>query len=169
MNDFVNPQHRGVNLPPGFKDLMDVLEAKKANDIKHSVDSESPIDRIATGLADVEKYLRRFLDSQAKSALLLLLNDQIEFNFFRTMGKEYVLMFFRFTEEHTVRVATVRELFVERGIARVADSVVAGTKQRMIIYLLPAVLPDLSSISTEVLRRVYGISETDRLRFLFHE
>jgi hypothetical protein len=29
MNDFVNPRHRGVNLPAGFKDLMDVLDGKE--------------------------------------------------------------------------------------------------------------------------------------------
>ena len=62
MNDFVNPQHRGVNLPAGYKDLMDVLTAKKPQSVAPEAYSPFKIERIPSeGLMHVEKHLRFFL------------------------------------------------------------------------------------------------------------
>src|SRR6185312_4910937 len=74
MNEFVDPQHRGVNLPEGFKDLMDVL-ASKGSDAQQKL--RPVMERFATNaLIEAERFVDFFLQSKAeRSFLSFMLTD----------------------------------------------------------------------------------------------
>ena len=70
MSEFVNYNHRRIELPNGYKDLIDVLNAKKRvrsiGGGKFSLKNENVP---AFGLEHIESYLRRFFGSARKPLL----------------------------------------------------------------------------------------------------
>jgi hypothetical protein len=173
MNDFVNPQHRGVNLPEGFKDMMDVLEAKKKRAPIQELGDTKPSGptRIRRGsLAEIGKYVSVVLESKAESVLLgisTLKHGRV--NFFLLRKKTGFTAPFNFTEENKAHEKIVREVFAGQGIAPILDSLDPKSKYRSINYSIPALLPTILEVIREVLRRAYGVAESDSLTFMLYE
>ena len=161
MNEFVNPQHRGVNLPAGFKDLIDVLEGKKKRAPIQDLSGErsrGPARIARGGIADVENYVRGFLETKANSAMLGFLPSNGRVGFYLVRRKGVLIAPFVFAEDHADCEKIVREVFAGRGISPDLDN-----------YPVPASLPAISEIVTEILRRAFGIPERGGLTFVIFE
>jgi hypothetical protein len=174
VNDFVNPKHRDVTLSGGYKDLMDVLAAK--NKPKLIVDSEKPYS-MGMGyytkgyLKDVENYLQRFLGSQLRPSLFFFLPTERRFIWLFRARKHpnYPVVVFVFVETDTTCEKAIREVFAEFGIVPASEDIVGHADQLVVKYPLSSVLLGNSKIIKEVLRRAYGMSESDELGFFYHE
>jgi hypothetical protein len=170
MNDFVNPQHRGVNLPDGFKDLVDVLDAKKKSPlIKDS--GETGTTRVTRGgLSEIEKHVCDVLESKAgfvMMGILPLRRDAVKFYLLRK--KSGCIAPFAFHERDAVPEKIVREVFAEQGIIPILDRVLPELNHKILQYSLPASLPAIAMIACEVFQRDYGVAESNSLTFMFYE
>ena len=76
MNEFVNFNKRGVQLPPGCKDLIDVLGGGGKGKPWGAWELPKSERRIGA-LADVERYVRKMLESE-RSALGIVMVDNGE-------------------------------------------------------------------------------------------
>jgi hypothetical protein len=136
MNDFVNPQHRGVNLPEGFKDLMDVLEAKKHSGTPETSNTSKIYSRVkferipCGGLAQVEKHLRYFLTarSEVPSPCLLSMSAHKGILFFLLSSKKGPYAAFSFYTPNTAEEKSVREIITNMGVNHVSPEIAAGKK-----------------------------------------
>jgi hypothetical protein len=161
MNEFVNPQHRGVDLPKGFKDLMDVLASKGS-----SSDSELPAPRsetCASGLSHVSIFLNLLQSSEFEDAILgIMLKTRHSFVILRS--DELLLAYTSFGAGDLVLERALREAFAEAGIIPNSDP--CGAEKEMSVYCFPVSIgnPHLSEIVTKALR-AYGISDADKLSF----
>jgi len=176
VNDFVNPQHRGVNLPDGFKDLMDVLKANGAAGetpiyALHSRRSKPLIERYETnGLQHAEKFVRQLLESRSKVATLTFFLKASPFAFSIVRSTDLVKAMFCFSKDDVRLEQSVRETFTKFGIAPLYDASFLPVKQHAVIgYLMPGNLPGLLEIVGELLRCAYEMPEGDGLNFLYHE
>jgi hypothetical protein len=173
MNEFVNPQHRGVNLPAGFKDLMDVLSAKKKQTpTEDSGDSKSVgKTRVVRGrFTELEKSVCEVMESKAGSAMLgIFPKKRRAIAFYLLRKKNHLTAPFTFTEKDAVIEESVREIFAQHGIAPISDRIDPQSNRRLVYYPLPALLPAISEIVGQVLRCAYWITETDDLTLMIYE
>lgn len=163
MNPFVNYQQRGVELPAGCKDLIDVMGLEKA--------SEADGTR-AEGLSDIERYVSRLMDPQGKLRRLTISRH----------GRAMIcLALSPFCKGHSpwlVSVAVlvdsakpteekeVCRLFDDAGISPLIKSLVAGARPtRAMHYPLPSEPSTAVLIIAEVLRVVFDVTAYTTLRF----
>jgi hypothetical protein len=166
VNDFVNPKNRGASLPHGYKDLIEVLEAKK-NPKTTSAFNTAVTASFVGGLAHVEEYLRRFVASKSGSGLIFKSPGRVERVCLAKFGNITEAMFCFLTTD-TDREKIVRETFLRFGIAPKPDQTVIG-EIRVVEYDLPAALSDLISVFTQVLRDAYGASVNAGVEFFYWE
>ena len=128
MNDFVNPQHRGVNLPAGYKDLMDVLEAKGTPGTEtpiyalHSNRASPVFEWHVNGLNQVERFLNQLLNSKSKDSFLSCLLKSGRFFALKRSG-EILKVFVTFGEGDLILGKNVeRNLCRDWGCSHCADS-----------------------------------------------
>jgi hypothetical protein len=168
MNDFVNPQHRGVNLPPGYKDLMDVLERKKT-----PTDSEprSPVfEHFETdGLSQVEKFLDLLLNSKSERSFLGFFRKGSCSPFAISRSGSQLNAIFSLGMGELVCERTLREAFAEAGIIPDLEAHNPVYGHHFFSYPLRLSQPELLALVLNVLRRAYGISDRDGLGLIFGE
>jgi hypothetical protein len=170
MNDFVNPQHRGVNLPPGFKDLMDVIEAKGTPGTEtpiyalHSNRASPVFERHVNGLSQVERFLNLLLNSKSKDSFLSVMLKNGRF-FGLNLSGTVLKVSVAFGEGDLVLERTLREIFAEVRVIPVVQtySPIKGTN--FYGFDVPIDGTPLLEILTKALR-AYGVSDTDELMFL---
>jgi hypothetical protein len=170
MNDFVDPKHRGVNLPPGYKDLIDVFEGKRKESGLIPWRYRATIASISSGgLAQAEKYLQRFFASrrEGRRPFLHFITAQDGFTFLLLNSKNGPLAVFSFPIHDTVSEKSVRRIFAKAGINPVSDEAGTGTFVRAIQYLLPNEFLDAHTIVANVLKEAYAVTEKAGLRFSF--
>jgi len=170
MNEFVNPQHRGVNLPEGFKDLMDVLKAKDALSAAtpifalHSKRPAAVLERSTNGLSQVERFLNFFLNSKFEDSFLsFVLKSKHMFVLKRFEGilKVYV----SFGPGDLILEKTLREIFGELGAVPILNAFSPINGQNIYCFQVRI----LGTPVLEFVRKVlgaYGVSDTDPLSFL---
>jgi len=172
MNDFVNPQHRGVNLPAGFKDLMDVLEAKNSPGTEtplyalHSNRARLISERHANGLSHVDRFLNLLLNSKSKDSMLSFMLKSGRFLALYLSGKALKVSV-TFGDGDLVLERTLREIFAEIGVVPIeqAYSPIKGTS----IYGFDVPICGTPLLETVIkVLRAYGVSDTDELNFFFH-
>jgi hypothetical protein len=172
MNDFVDPKHRGVNLPPGYKDLVDVLEGKRKGSGSAEWHSQTAMESIPSGgLAYAEKYLHRFFASrlEGRRPFLHFLTAHDGFTFLLLNSKNAPLAVFTFPRQDTAPERSVRQIFANAGINPVSDEAGTGNFVRAIQYLLPIEFLDAHTIVANLLKDAYGVTEKAGLRFRFRE
>jgi hypothetical protein len=166
MNDFVNDNNRCVELPQGYKNLIDVLEAKKDSSPITS-DLSLKNERVpARGLAHIEDYLRWFLCSKSRP-LLSFFPARGQMAFTLMYGKDDPYMMFCFHGLDTACEKEVRGVLMVSGLSSISDAVVPNTNQRVLTFPLPTMLNDAVKIVTELLRTAYGVSDEAGLGFLY--
>jgi hypothetical protein len=176
MNPFVNLQKRSIQLPKGCKDLMDVLRPPRARGaVGETLSYGEPFpkpDRMETGgLAHVEHYVSRLLQSAAKRKTLLI--SSLDWEAWCVLAHyDGVLTVTVFVEcSDSVREEAVRSLFVEAGINPTTDYVMSneGVPMRGLAYPLPADAPRATQLTADLMRRAYGLADEAGLDFLYDE
>jgi len=177
MNEFVNPQHRGVNLPAGCKDLMDVLKGTGVSDVEtpiyalHSRRRKPLIERYETnGLQRAEKFVRQLLASQSKKATLVffLKSGRPIFTFVRS--PDFVKTIFCFSKGDVLLEQSVGEIFTKFAIVPLFDASFLSTDQNKVVgYSVPDNVSGLLEIAGELLRGAFGVPDSDGLVFMFQE
>jgi len=164
MNDFVNPQHRGVNLPEGFKDLMDVLEAKGVAGAEtpiYALHSKRPaLERHVQELSHLGRFLNRLLNSKLEDALLsFVLESGYCFSLLRSgeSSEAYVSFF----AGELVLERALRKIFAAIGVILFTQ---VHSSMRVYCFSIPKDI-QLLEIVKKVLR-AYGISESDEIEFV---
>src|SRR3954463_15524050 len=94
MNPFVNPKKRGAALPPGCKDLIDLLEPGKRREPKELAAAIPDVrlsrdDSFSVTLSEIGKSISSALESRATMTVLAIasLDDQLSFDIRYMDGK----------------------------------------------------------------------------------
>ena len=160
MNEFVNPHHRGVTLPEGFKDLMDVLDAKRSPE-----DPELPrltIKRYENGLRHVGEFLDLLLNSKLEDSLLGFMVRRDHFFTLRRSGENFKVCV-SFSAGDLVFEKTLREIFAHVGIVPVSQACSPVEKPSVYCFRVP--IGHLGEIVSKVLRAC-RVSDSDELSIL---
>ncbi len=180
MARFVNYQKRGVELPPGCKDLIDVLKGNaKAKAPGAFAGNWVPLPKPdlypSGGIAQIERYVIRILVSAAKFAGLAIssLDEQVVLGLYRHPDeKAFDLMLFVLRKDEEL-VQSIREFFAEHGIEHTLDYLCSGgldpNYMRGLKYLLPSDATQVAALLADLLRKVYGLDAGAGLSFAFHE
>lgn len=174
---FVNYRKRSFTLPPGCKNLIDVL-ARSRRKAKGQIATcgfpplEIKKERVPTGgLAQIGRYMEMLLQSRGELFTLSVTGP----------GFQYPVAFCRSRSERTVAIILVckdarqeqaiRTLFEQHGLEASLDHLVGDTPDatRGLAYPLPLDVARATSLATELLRNVYGLSEEAGLDFLYYE
>jgi len=157
-NPFVDYQKRGVELPPGCKDLMDVLHLERNKDPRWERPAEP-----ATTLADVGRYLSRFVSSSA--ALGSLLIHCGTFNLLALSCGKHGLRGFVVVEAS--REQSVRAVLSHARIAPFRDDLFHDNA-RLLQFALTST-SDIERFVRELLVRGFGAEHASPLEFSFYE
>jgi hypothetical protein len=177
MSDFVNYKKRSVTLPPGCKDLVDVLRSPPA--VKGEL-SGTPIGpRINESLgtiADLERYAQMLFGSKATKFMLGIrsADDKVTINAIRDadgrVGARLCV------PEATDTDRAVRKLFADRGLALPQEQSTAfNWVPDEPVYQMYDVSPlafDASgfvALLTDVFRQVIGLNPEAQLAFFYGE
>ena len=153
-NDFVNPNQRGVELPAGCKDLMDVLK------IGGSVPQAMGRAAISYGvLSDVKQRVETFLQSEAGELLSVGIPQRRILVILLKREDGLTLNFSILAKQETV----VRRMFMEPKIGRPID---------VMVYISVDQGPAKDVVAmtiVELLVHVFGVLEGEQLVFCSYE
>jgi hypothetical protein len=178
MSQFVNYHKRAFTLPPGCKDLIDVLKPSRRHPAAYATINafrapEIHEDHFETGgLAQIGRYVSMLFDSQSEFALTIThRNPSYEVALCRNpvemagipMGAALALIV---TNDSNVE-GSVRTFFNQHDIQPVPefDCFNPISKERSMIYPLPLDAPQASTLITDLLRDVYGLTGNAGLDF----
>jgi hypothetical protein len=165
VNDFVNPEHRGVNLPAGFKDLMEVLDGKKKSE--HESGRKLRFQEFsANGLIHVEKSLDLLLNSHAEDPLLAFGEGRNLSPFVLCRERNGLKAVFCFSGGDLILERTVREVFAEAGTIPGSEVRNSDTGHQILTYPVPSARSQLLKVVRELLQRAYEISDRDELTII---
>ncbi len=123
MNEFVNFKKRGVTLPAGCKDLIDLLRSKAKPSIERTQRLTRTRNETVTGaLSDVGKYVRMAFDSRGAIFILVITpaDHRLEVDVVRMEGEEPRASL-TFPKDPEAERA-VREFFTRTGLQLPDDS-----------------------------------------------
>jgi hypothetical protein len=163
MNELVNLGKRGVELPAGCKDLIDVLQQAK----RHSASSTLTVSS-AEALTDVAKHVLRLVELGAKSKYLVITWHEM-MNYVQFMNQGEVVTALVVVHENTHREQAVRGVFSAAGLAPTLDEAAAGWSVRVLGYPLPDAAAAIEELISDLLRTGYGLAENVRLEFGYWE
>jgi len=180
MSQFVNYTKRSFKLPRGCKDLIDILEPARRR-IKVEVPSDTvelPIikkDHYHTaGLAQIGRYLSMLFGSSAEVFALMVTyrDDQYPVALCRNKSERSVEI--ALLAKDTDREQAIRAFFDRRGIQPLLDYATSDAcpqgAARGLTYRLPFdASDDATSLATDLLRGVYGLSDVAGLDFSYYE
>ena len=162
MSQFVNYSKRGVELPPGCKDLIDLLSRDK--------DQLPDVVRKKTeGLRQLDDYVAGLLSSPAEYRLLSILGFGVEAGVFLEYSKGALSAIVVIKTADSAEEHAVRESFRLVGVSPLSDQAPCGAAgARVLSYPLPASIPDVVALIREVLRVACGATEHAGLYFDYH-
>jgi hypothetical protein len=156
MSEFVNYQKRGIELPLGCKDLIDVLPPPREARIP------------AEGLAHIERYLSRLLQSPTgcRSVWICSFTIPLHLSLVYSKGLLRALIFLTTEREEPVRAVLSRA-----GILPTQDNIMGGDGpfSRFLLCSLPADVARAERFVSELLRSGYGLPEDVLLDFRYDE
>ena len=172
MSEFVNYHKRGIELPPGCKDLIDVLPTSRRQRKTYIASGFRPAkmreERFPTaGLAQIGRYVSMLLQWQGELFTLSLTAQDFEFPVTlyrsRSEGTAAVVL----VTKQAQREQAIRAFFEQQGIA--AWDLGAADGSRGLAYPLPSDEARAVSLITEMLRSVYGLSDEAGIDFRYYE
>jgi hypothetical protein len=113
MSEFVNYNKRSINLPPGCKDLIDVLPPKAFAEATRPL-GVTMFDVETATISSIQKYIEKFLQSRQMLLLIYTPDEQVSFGLTRfpdnpiTASVDFV--------ENPVRYESLRRLFAGCGL-----------------------------------------------------
>jgi hypothetical protein len=180
MARFVNYQKRGVELPPGCKDLIDVLKgkrkAKKPGGLAGTWKPAPESDLFPSGgIGQIERYVTRILVSSAKFGTLTVssLDGQVMLWLYRD-SDESAFDVMLFAPRKEVKLArSIREFFGQRGIKHSVDHLLRGgldpNYMRVMKYPLPSDAKRAAQTVADLLTEVYRLDPGAGLAFRYGE
>ncbi len=155
MNKFVDFGKRGVELPAGCKDLIDVLRRPEGR----------PAGRFSSQpgtLADVPKYVSRMLRAEPNN-LAITWEQKNYIHLFYRQGKPTVLAVIH---QDSGREQAVRQVFESAHISPELDETAQGASfVRLLGYAMPSRLAMAKDLICELLRSGYGLAQNTRVEF----
>jgi hypothetical protein len=151
MNEFVNYGNRSVGLPKGFTELIDVLRSGQAPGI---------IRRTTEGLRQLDAYLSSLLSSPSKHGILSILGFDLTAGVYLENSKGVLSATVMIKAANSTAERTVRECFRLAGVAPLSDEPAGGGESsRILKYPLPASIPDVGLLISDVLRAACGATD----------
>jgi hypothetical protein len=175
---FVNYRKRGVELPPGCKDLIDVLKGKaKAKASGAFAGKWEPVPKPdlfpSGGIAQIERYVTRILVSAAKFAALIVssLDERVVIGLYRHPDENaFDLMLFVLRKDKELE-QSIREFFGRCGIEHTLDYLCSGgldlNYMRGLKYPLPSDPKQVAQLLADLLTKVYGLDAGAGLAFAY--
>jgi hypothetical protein len=181
MSKFVNYKKRSVKLPPGCKDLIDLLQPHRPSPAHGIIPAnEKPsVTRGESGtvkLADIEKFVAMPFQSRAQTSLLMLSLPDERFTFdVAHMKGEFMFASAKF-EEDAERERLMREFFVAHGLEQPREDwtpaqFIPDVPVQFIYRIspLPSDAAAASQLAADLFRHVCGLSDDSQLTFLYYE
>jgi hypothetical protein len=184
MSQFVNYNKRAITLPPGCKDLADVLKPAHLRGNVHGTTPgafqvpEVHRDHFSTdGLAQIGRYVSMLFDSSSNFTLTIDLHDD---RFPVALGRdpESVVLgspagtaLLMLCTNDPERERGIRTFFSQRSIQPLSDFAEGFPRsvgERSLIYPLPSNASESAALLSELLRDVYGLSDTAGLDFYYY-
>jgi hypothetical protein len=182
MSQFVNYQKRGITLPTGCKNLVDVLQPpsrRRELSFNHGVAPDGQPFEIkkqwypGAGIAQLGRFLPMLLRSRKE----LFVIDVSEGNF------EWKVTLYRSRAEQVVAIAMVacgakreqdiRAYFEQQSVRPIHDFMLSdlrsGNPERGLVYPLPFDAANAFTLTTELLRDVYAVSDEAGLEYCYYE
>ena len=176
MTQLVNYKKRGVELPKGCKDLIDILQGPRRAKaplaaVGQPVVGGVKFERFSThGLAQIERYVNRLLESKSKVAGFSIVPSDQQTETCCLFHMEGGLHLVLFVNEHdTERERTVRALFESLGIQPTLNYVMIYPKIRLLRYPLPSDAPSVAHIVADLLVKGFGLREDAGLDLFYME
>lgn len=158
MNEFVNYQKRGVELPPGCKDLFDVLHIGRSPEVSSSLPSVP-----AETLTDLGRRLALFISSNAAfRALWIDCKATCVVSFFDGKHGLRSLVLVDASREQAVR-----DLFVRAGHTLIQDDLLQDNTRGLQFALASPV--GFENFVRKLLTFGFGVMQDSPLEFRFHE
>src|SRR6266567_6742645 len=161
MSQFVNYSHRGVELPQGCKDLIDLLR----NDPE---DLPATIRRTTEGVDQLDNYVSRLLSSPSHYCVLSILDFDLETGVFLERCKGVLTVIVVIKTASGAKEQAVREAFREAGVPISAEVTETGGGARVLRYPLPVLGPDVVGLIRKVLHVACDATEHAGLYFDYH-
>ena len=179
MARFVNYQKRGIELPPGCKDLIDVLKGKAKAKVPGAFAGKwGPVPKPdlfpSGGIAQIERYVVRVLASAVKFAALTIssLDEQVVAGLYRHPDENaFDLMLFVLRKDKELE-QSIREFFRQREIEHTLDYLCSGVEanhMRGLKYPLPSDSKQVAMLLADLLTNVYGLDAGAGLAFAYHK
>lgn len=181
MSEFVNYNKRTVTLPPGCKNLIDVLRAETGRQVGSVFDAD-PIGENSCccvgkdKLAEIGKYVGMAFESRANAVMLNVSSPDstITFDLVRMLDRDMDASVA--VERGTPQEAAVRKFFAQHRLRLPADPAVSQAffpelpvKVIYSISPLPTEPRVLSMLAAAMFREVCGLDDESVLRFDFCE
>ena len=169
-NPFVNPEQRGVGLPPGCKDLIDVLKkgsgAEFYDGFAHLLQKRTATDQCVVtayygsgGFREIEPEVSKFLVTKAARKFLSVMDRPR--HFFVTVFCDENVISLKVSVQPTqtaVKVA-LRRIFGK------ADLCQKEREREFLSVPLDGSTAEIARVLTELLRDGYGVKEGEELMF----
>jgi hypothetical protein len=159
MNEFVNFQKRGIELPPGCKDLIDVLPPPR--------EARVPVE----GLSHIERYLSRLLQLPPKLRSVWIDSyppvTPVTLGLIHTTKRKLCAVIFIAAEPEK---SSIRSVLVAAGIPATQDEALTeggGLYAHVITCLLPVDAAIAARLVSELLQKGYGLSADVELEFRY--
>jgi len=179
MSEFVNYQKRGIELPPGCKDLIDVLRLPSSTEGSTPAMSwqrSVPVDVQAVGrLSNVPAYVSMVVNSPSEQFLLMIGTTDKRLSVMlcrRESTGVLALILVGSVRSNAEREKGIREFFQRHGIGPLKEPLPgeAGVESfRGFEYPLPAGASQASQLTIELLSGVFGITEASQIQFRYYD
>ena len=179
MSKFVNYNKREFTLPPGCKDLIDVLRPRRA--LTLGKDAAAVTGRPAVTrsgqtigrLSEVPRHISMLVTSRSELFTLMIGTTEEALSIVRYRSESEGISALVLVTNDAERERGIRGFFERHGIEPLENFLVppdAGSQPvRCLVYPLPAAAPDASQITTDLLRSVYGFTDESEIQFRHHE
>jgi len=179
MSNFVNFSKRDFLLPPGCKDLIDVLQPREVPRPIKSIASASERPAVTRGrttisrLADVPHHVARLVKSRSQFFTLMISTMDQRLSIVLSRSESEGVRALVFVSGDAERERAIRQFFQRQGTNLLQDYLLpsdAGAEPvRGLVYPLPPAPPQAAQITCELLQSVYGFTDESQIRFLYYE
>lgn len=159
VSDFVNYHKRDVQLPPGCKDLVDVLSLQPRPRLPE------PSHVFRGKLRDLARHVTRLMSSLNSFNSLLIVTKRGAVRLFYRRQEGPVELHIGLGWAQIDHVMAIRAFFTERGFVAVLDHLTQGSQ--IFYYDLPGVAEPTSCLVADLLRTVYLFDDDAQADFLF--
>lgn len=178
MSEFVNYKKRSVALPPGCKNLIDVLRLREARDIQ-SITSSGATRRSGanTGkLSELRKYAEMLFGSRAQMFMLAISTPDMHFTVDILQTKDGSIRGHMYVQQETAQEEALRNFFAVRGMKlpddeNIPDEFLPGGQvyQRYDLSPVPPEAALFAKLVAEIFGDVFGLSDDSPLHFCYDE